>query len=70
MIFLNKYLLNSNELKFDAPMFVTWYQCLFSIFVYLIWYLASKIFPKRVNFFPFAINFQTCIQVILISKIY
>ncbi len=70
MVFLNKHLLNSKELKvyinffilffkiilipltlkFDAPLFVTWYQCIFSIFMYLIWFLASQFFSNIIKF--------------------
>lgn len=28
LVFTNKYLLKSEELKLDAPLFVTWFQCL------------------------------------------
>uniref|UniRef100_A0A1I8H0M7 TPT domain-containing protein n=1 Tax=Macrostomum lignano TaxID=282301 RepID=A0A1I8H0M7_9PLAT len=31
LVFLNKYLLSSDELKLDAPYFVTWFQCLVSL---------------------------------------
>lgn len=31
MVFLNKYLLSSPDLKLDAPLFVTWYQCVVTV---------------------------------------
>ena len=63
MIFLNKHLLNSKELKFDAPLFVTWYQCVFSVFIYFVWYLASKVAPNFVTISSFRIGFITCVEV-------
>ncbi|XP_028649661.1 GDP-fucose transporter 1 [Erpetoichthys calabaricus] len=50
MVFLNKYLLDSNDLKFNAPLFVTFYQCL--VTVLLCWLLsgASRLCPGAVDF--------------------
>ncbi|CAF1253912.1 unnamed protein product [Rotaria sordida] len=31
MVFLNKYLLSSNDVKLDAPLFITWYQCVVTV---------------------------------------
>ncbi|CAF4094719.1 unnamed protein product [Adineta steineri] len=31
MVFLNKYLLSSNNVKLDAPLFITWYQCVVTV---------------------------------------
>lgn len=31
LVFINKYLLSSSELKLDAPLFVTWFQCVISV---------------------------------------
>lgn len=33
LVFTNKYLLNSDELKLDAPLFVTWSQCVVTCFM-------------------------------------
>lgn len=63
MIFLNKHLLNSKELKFDAPLFVTWYQCVFSLFIYLLWFTASKILPQSVKISSLKIGFHTSLEV-------
>ncbi|CAF1122487.1 unnamed protein product [Adineta ricciae] len=31
MVFLNKYLLSSKDIKLDAPLFITWYQCVVTV---------------------------------------
>ncbi|CAF0753592.1 unnamed protein product [Adineta ricciae] len=31
MVFLNKYLLSSKDVKLDAPLFITWYQCVVTV---------------------------------------
>jgi GDP-fucose transporter C1 len=33
LVFLNKYLLSSPDLKLDAPLFITWFQCLVAVFI-------------------------------------
>ena len=40
LVFTNKYLLNSDELKLDAPLFVTWSQCIVTC---IMTYISSKI---------------------------
>lgn len=40
LVFTNKHLLKSDELKLDAPLFVTWFQCLVTVFATMI---ASKL---------------------------
>ena len=62
---MNKYLLNSNsDLKLNAPLFVTWYQCGFSLVIYFLLYLASKMFPKLGNL-SLQISFNTLLKVFL-----
>lgn len=40
LVFTNKYLLNSDELKLDAPLFVTWSQCIVTC---IMTYISSKL---------------------------
>nr|AKN21646.1 slc35c-2 [Schmidtea mediterranea] len=43
LVFLNKYLLSSNELKLNAPLFITWFQCSTSVILCLLLsYLSQK----------------------------
>lgn len=52
MVFINKYLLSSSELKFDAPLFVTWFQCIFSVITYLVLRYIKDLRPNSLKFFP------------------
>ncbi|XP_063800393.1 GDP-fucose transporter 1 isoform X2 [Pseudophryne corroboree] len=45
MVFLNKYLLDSPSLKLDAPLFVTFYQCLVTVVLCKTLSLLSMVLP-------------------------
>ncbi|KAL1465527.1 hypothetical protein WDU94_005087 [Cyamophila willieti] len=47
-VFVNKALLS--ELKLDAPMFITWFQCLISAFLCIFLHLFSLLYPKLLKF--------------------
>jgi len=69
MVFLNKYLLSSEDVQLEAPIFITWYQCLVAVGV--CWGLAwlSKNVPQTFGgMFPaFHINLQVARQIIPLS---
>lgn len=50
LVFLNKYLLSSKDLKLDAPLFVTWYQCLVTVALCFGLSALSKSFPQFISF--------------------
>ncbi|XP_053305071.1 GDP-fucose transporter 1 isoform X2 [Spea bombifrons] len=52
MVFLNKYLLDSPSLKLDAPLFVTFYQCLVTVLLCKGLSLLSHVIPPSVMEFP------------------
>ncbi|PAV62829.1 hypothetical protein WR25_17850 [Diploscapter pachys] len=49
-VFLNKYLLSGKDLKLDAPLFVTWYQCVVTVLLCFLLSWISKKCPKLINF--------------------
>ncbi|CAK8683244.1 GDP-fucose transporter 1-like [Clavelina lepadiformis] len=49
MVFLNKYLLKS-DLQLDAPMFVTWFQCVVTVFLCAVCGNISARFPNLITF--------------------
>nr|CAB3266238.1 GDP-fucose transporter 1 [Phallusia mammillata] len=50
LVFLNKYLLKSDDLKLNAPLFVTWFQCVVTVgLCYLCSYIASRC-PGSITF--------------------
>ncbi|KAG8430210.1 hypothetical protein GDO86_018243 [Hymenochirus boettgeri] len=52
MVFLNKYLLDSPSLKLDAPLFVTFYQCLVTVVLCKSLSLLTYVIPSHVLEFP------------------
>eukprot|EP00058_Branchiostoma_floridae_P011850 XP_002597338.1 hypothetical protein BRAFLDRAFT_260960 [Branchiostoma floridae] len=52
MVFLNKYLLSGEELKLEAPLFITFYQCLVSVLLCLLLRLLSRLMPGVISFPP------------------
>uniref|UniRef100_F1L4R9 GDP-fucose transporter n=2 Tax=Ascaris suum TaxID=6253 RepID=F1L4R9_ASCSU len=50
LVFLNKYLLSSENLKLNAPLFITWYQCLVTVVLCYTCSYLSRIFPSRFSF--------------------
>ncbi|WAR18911.1 FUCT1-like protein [Mya arenaria] len=60
MVFLNKYLLSSQDLKLDAPLFVTWYQCVVTVLLCFIFSGLSKIFPNVFTFPEMNIDPKLC----------
>ncbi|XP_078405596.1 GDP-fucose transporter 1 isoform X1 [Cetorhinus maximus] len=50
MVFLNKYLLDSPDLRLDAPLFVTFFQCLVTVLLCWVLNLLSVLCPATVEF--------------------
>ncbi|CAG5133120.1 unnamed protein product [Candidula unifasciata] len=50
MVFVNKYLLSSEDLKLNAPLFVTWFQCVVTVLLCILLSLAGQIFPDKIKF--------------------
>lgn len=66
MVFLNKYLLSSPEVHLDAPIFITWYQCMVAV---ALLYVLGKI-KGQTLFPPFEANFETCKKILPLSCIF
>lgn len=49
-VFVNKALLSSKAISLDAPLFVTWYQCVVSATICFTLSMLTKIFPKTFTF--------------------
>jgi len=49
-VFVNKTLLNSDQLEVDAPIFIAWFQCFVSAIICFILSRLSATFPKVVQF--------------------
>ncbi|XP_046840257.1 GDP-fucose transporter 1-like isoform X2 [Xenia sp. Carnegie-2017] len=70
MVFLNKYLLSSPDLKLDAPLFVTWYQCVVTVIcIYFLSFLGDK-YPRIGKFPAFSIDLKISRQVLALSVVF
>ncbi|XP_058808772.1 GDP-fucose transporter 1 [Phymastichus coffea] len=59
MVFVNKVLLSSDKIHLNAPLFITWFQCVTSVIICLSLKVFSNIFPQYVSFpegTPFSFN--------------
>ncbi|XP_046380436.1 GDP-fucose transporter 1-like [Haliotis rufescens] len=70
MVFVNKYLLSSKDLKLDAPLFVTWFQCVVTVLLCALLSVFGQIFPGKVNFPPFVIDLKLCRATLPLSIIF
>lgn len=70
MVFLNKYLLKGDSLQLDAPMFITWYQCVVTVFICIILRILALQAPSYVSFPSVAVNISTSIQILPLSLIF
>ena len=50
MVFVNKALLSSDKVHLNAPLFITWFQCIISVAICLTLKNLSRIFPKYIYF--------------------
>lgn len=70
MVFLNKYLLSSDDLKLDAPLFVTWYQCVVTVAICVLLSYMSKIFPDYVSFPKVDFDLKICRATLPLSLVF
>lgn len=70
MVFVNKYLLSSKQLKLNAPLFVTWYQCVMTVLLCGLLSFFSSLFPSHVTFPPFKIEPKLCRTTLPLSIIF
>lgn len=68
MVFINKYLLSSKDLKFEAPLFVTWYQCVVSLFICA--FLAGVASYGYITFPAFKIDLKIARDILPLSCVF
>ncbi|XP_066582068.1 GDP-fucose transporter 1 [Prorops nasuta] len=49
-VFINKTLLSSRDISLEAPLFITWFQCIVSVIICLTLSTLSKAFPRFIQF--------------------
>lgn len=50
MVFVNKALLSSDKIHLNAPLFITWFQCITCVIICLTLKGLSNVFPQHVSF--------------------
>uniref|UniRef100_F1L5M2 GDP-fucose transporter n=1 Tax=Ascaris suum TaxID=6253 RepID=F1L5M2_ASCSU len=70
LVFLNKYLLSSENLKLNAPLFITWYQCLVTVVLCYTCSYLSRIFPSRFSFPSIAFDHRISREVLPLSFVF
>ncbi|VDM66894.1 unnamed protein product [Strongylus vulgaris] len=70
LVFLNKYLLSSDELKLNAPLFVTWFQCVVTVFLCFSLSFLSKSFPNTINFPRMSVDAKLSREVLPLSIVF
>lgn len=68
MVFLNNYLLDNQEL--DAPLFVTFYQCVVTVGLCWVMQLLSRFCPGIIDFPSVTFNLKTSREVLPLSVVF
>ncbi|XP_072026589.1 GDP-fucose transporter 1-like isoform X2 [Amphiura filiformis] len=70
MVFINKYLLSSPDLKLDAPLFVTFYQCSVTVLLCLFLSVLSRVAPSLVSFPILRFDYKITREVLPLSVVF
>ncbi|CAH1783742.1 unnamed protein product [Owenia fusiformis] len=70
LVFINKYLLSSEDLKLDAPLFVTWFQCVVTVALCGILGVLAKLMPGHITFPEFKIDVKVSREVLPLSIVF
>ncbi|XP_033647597.1 GDP-fucose transporter 1-like [Asterias rubens] len=67
LVFLNKYLLSSEDLKLDAPLFVTFFQCSVTTVICIVLSIISTIAPNVISFPSIKFDYKVTREVMPLS---
>jgi GDP-fucose transporter C1 len=70
MVFVNKYILSDSSVHLNAPLFVTFYQCIISALICLLMSLLSKVNPNLFRFPAINLRLNTMINVLPLSVMF
>lgn len=70
MVFVNKYLLSSPELKFDAPLFITWYQCVVSVAICVACSTVAIYNPNLMKFPHYRVDLKIARDILPLSLVF
>ncbi|XP_071492174.1 GDP-fucose transporter 1-like [Diadema antillarum] len=70
LVFINKYLLSSPKLKLDAPLFVTFYQCVVTVILCVLLSYLGKVIPSFVSFPLMKFDYKVTREVLPLSLVF
>ncbi len=70
MVFVNKYILSDSSVHLNAPLFVTFYQCIISALICLLMSLLSKVNPNLFTFPAINLRLSTMRNVLPLSVMF
>ncbi len=70
MVFLNKYLLSSPDLRLDAPLFITWFQCLVAVVACWVLPLFRPLHPFFETFPRFEVKVDVALKCLPLSAVF
>ncbi|VDO06092.1 unnamed protein product [Haemonchus placei] len=70
LVFLNKYLLSSSDLQLNAPLFVTWYQCVVTVGLCFLLSFLSKSLPHVITFPRMTLDAKISREVLPLSLVF
>ncbi|KAK7476521.1 hypothetical protein BaRGS_00032269 [Batillaria attramentaria] len=70
MVFVNKYLLSSDDLKLNAPLFVTWFQCVVTVLLCFLLSILSQFIPDVISFPAVKLDLRLCRATLPLSIIF
>nr|CAG4640956.1 EOG090X081X [Eulimnadia texana] len=74
LVFVNKALLSGSsepgKAKLDAPLFVTWFQCVVTVAICLVLSFAAKLTPNLVKFPSMTVDVQVMLKVLPLSVVF
>eukprot|EP01136_Pigoraptor_vietnamica_P017017 Opistho-1_new@61619 len=71
MVFLNKYLLSSPDVQLEAPLFITWYQCIVGAACLWLSGLLAQKWPEQLSMFPqFEYRLDVALKTLPLSAIF
>ncbi|OQV16276.1 GDP-fucose transporter [Hypsibius exemplaris] len=70
LVFVNKYLLSSEDVKLNAPFFITWFQCLVTCAILLSLNGLSKLLPQFFSFPSMRIDKKVSREVLPLSVVF
>ncbi|VDN59039.1 unnamed protein product [Dracunculus medinensis] len=70
LVFLNKYLLSSENLQLDAPLFITWFQCVVTVLLCFGCSYISNLFPAFLKFPSMFFDYRISREVLPLSFVF